>query len=171
MVVSYQERTYHGLQGPAAKPILSKGTMRWAQRQGLAARSANGWHPSRVLVEVPASGPTERQNVTVLDELASHEEGGDFGWGYNGHGTSYTAAAVLADALELDIEAIAFVGERPDETLADLREDFCAEVLTDLCDEWRLNRRAILRWAAAWFSQHDGTTLPAILADPQWAGE
>ncbi len=165
--MTYQERTYHGLQGPAAKPVLSVEPMPWVRRRGLVARNADGWHPSRVLVEMPASGPTERQNVTVLGELISHEEGGDFGWGYNGHGTSYAAAAVLADALELDIEAIAFVGERPDETLADLREAFCAEVLADLCDEWRLNRRGILRWAAGWYSQRGIADVPPILRDPQ----
>lgn len=106
----------------------------------------------------------------MLRALSPPEEG-DFAWGYNGHGTSYTAAAVLADALDIDIETIAFVGSRPDETLADLREDFCAEVLTDLCDEWRLNRRAILRWAVGWYAKYDLTQAPPILIDPEWAGE
>jgi hypothetical protein len=36
----------------------------------------------------------------VLRALSPPEEG-DFAWGYNGHGTSYTAAAVLADALDI----------------------------------------------------------------------
>ncbi|WP_261568548.1 DUF6166 domain-containing protein [Frankia gtarii] len=134
--MSYQERTYHGLQGAAAP---------------------------RGAPEPMAAGPTERESVTVLRRLAelAKSEGSDFGWGYNGHGTSHTSAVVLADALDLDIETIAFAGSRPDETLADLREDFCAEILTDLCDEWRLNRRAILRWAAVgWYAKHGLTKAP-----------
>lgn len=167
--MGYQERTYHGLQGRAARPTVSRVTGRWARR-GALAEDSDEWHPSRVLVEVPASGPTAREKTEVLRLLSPPEEC-DFGWGYNGHGTSHTAAAVLADALDVDIETIAFVGSRPDKTLADLREDFCAEVLTDLCDEWRLNRRAILRWTVGWYAKYGLTKAPPILIDPEWTGE
>jgi len=160
--VSFQERTYHGLQGRAAAPAPRRG--RWGR--GVTPEDPDVWHPSRLLVEVPEHGPTEREHVTILDELFPREES-DFGWGYNGTGTSSTAAAVLADALEIDIETISFAGERPDETLADLREAFCAEVLTDLYDEWRLNRRAVLRWVADWFHQRGVSDVPAILRGPR----
>ncbi|MCG7527187.1 hypothetical protein MHW47_22410 [Streptomyces sp. OfavH-34-F] len=66
--MAYEDRTYHGVQqGP---------------------ESEGERHPARLLVEVPEFGPTERQyGITVLRELAE-PEGGGFGWGYNGGGTS-----------------------------------------------------------------------------------
>jgi len=92
--MDYQERTYHGLQGLAARPTVSRVTGRWARR-GELAKDPDEWRPSRALIEVPASGPTEREKTEVLRVLSPPEEG-DFAWGYNGHGTSHTAAAVLA---------------------------------------------------------------------------
>ncbi|MCM3920270.1 hypothetical protein ND748_01015 [Frankia sp. AiPs1] len=125
------------------------------------------WHPSRILVETPASGPTQREDAKVLREIAELADGG-FGWGHNGSSTSRTAAVVLADALDLDLEAVEFGGIRDGDPLGDLREDFCAEVLTDLCDEWRLNRRALVRWAAGWYHQRGITDAPPLLRDPRW---
>ncbi len=163
----YQERTYHGLQGRAARPAPRRAGRRGRTRP-VVVETDDEWHPSRILVEVPARGPTERENPTLLREIPEPEDG-DFGWGHNGGGTSRTAAAVLADALDLDYKAVAFGGIRDDDLLGDLREDFCAEVLTDLCDEWRLNRRAVVRWTAGWYRQHGITDTPAILRDPHWA--
>jgi hypothetical protein len=49
--------------------------------------------------------------LRVLEEL----EHSGFGWGYNGGGTGAAAAAILADALDVDDER--------------LWEDFCIDVL------------------------------------------
>ncbi|GHI27087.1 hypothetical protein Shyd_84580 [Streptomyces hydrogenans] len=101
--MAYEDRTYHGIQqGPA---------------------SEGEWHPARLLVEVPEFGPTERQyGITVLRELVE-PEGGGFGWGYNGGGTSAAAAAILADALDLGDPEKAGLGYAfsEDPMLADLR--------------------------------------------------
>jgi hypothetical protein len=61
------------------------------------------WEEARVFVERPEFGPTGREDVEVLAELVPHDadQGGGFGWGYNGGGTSRAAAAILADALDL----------------------------------------------------------------------
>lgn len=76
------DRTYHGVE--AAPRRGSKG-------------DEPEWQPARIIVEYPETGPTEREHVTVLRELRPPDYG-DFGWGYNGHGTTYSAAAILADA-------------------------------------------------------------------------
>src|SRR5258707_983126 len=80
---------------------------------------------ARILVEPSKSGPTERIGVPVLRELASGQDetwsAFMFGWGYNGHGTSAAAHAILSDAM----------GAEPSD---ELREDFAADVLTQLCD-------------------------------------
>ncbi|MFF3275961.1 hypothetical protein ACFYWU_34235 [Streptomyces chrestomyceticus] len=147
----HEDRTYHGIQhGPESHR-----------------NDAEEWQPTRIFVEKPEFGPTERQRVTVLRELAEPEDSG-FGWGYNGGGTSAAAAAVLADALDLgdpDECGIGYVSPSEDDVLAQLREDFCDDVLSQLCDQWRLRRGVILRWALAWYLQRGITVLPAALTE------
>ncbi|MFD9315866.1 hypothetical protein [Streptomyces goshikiensis] len=47
--------------------------------------------------------------------------------------------------------------------LIQLREDFCDDVLSQFCDEWRLRRGVILRWARAWYLQRGINALPVAL--------
>ncbi|MFC8015442.1 hypothetical protein [Streptomyces cinereoruber] len=144
--MAYEDRTYHGIQG--------------------AGSNEDGWQPARLLVEKPEFGPTQRENVKVLRELPEPEDSGGFGWGYDGTGTSHTAAALLADALDLGDPAacgIAFIAHLENQILIQLREDFCDDVLSQLCDEWRLRRGVILRWSRAWYLQHGITDLPTAL--------
>ncbi|MFF7764213.1 hypothetical protein [Streptomyces griseorubiginosus] len=148
--MAYQDCTYHGIQdGPET---------------GRA--DAEEWHPARILVEKPEFGPTERQlGVTVLRELAEPKNSG-FGWGYNGGGTSAAAGVILADALALgdpDQCGIGYDADRGDDVLVQLREDFCDDVLSQLCDQWRLRRGVILRWSRAWYLQRGIEKLPAAL--------
>jgi hypothetical protein len=56
---------------------------------------------AHILVEEMESGPTERQDVTVLRELLPQPGEGGFLWGYTGGGPTRAAAAILADALDL----------------------------------------------------------------------
>ncbi|WP_431776308.1 hypothetical protein [Streptomyces cucumeris] len=147
--MAYEDCTYHGIQdGPDSNRS-----------------DGEKWQPARILVEEPEFGPTERQDVTVLRDLAEPEFGG-FGWGYNGGGTSAAAAAILADALGLgdpDKCGIAYATSPEDEVLAQLREDFCDDVLSQLCDQWRLRRGVVLRWSLAWYLQRGINELPAAL--------
>ncbi|MEW2298061.1 hypothetical protein ABZ719_36125 [Streptomyces sp. NPDC006743] len=125
------------------------------------------WQPVRILVEKPEFGPSERQDVTVLRELDEPETGG-FGCDHNGGGTSAAAAAILADALHLgdpDTCGIGYAAYPEDEVLAQLREDFCDEVLSQLCDQWRLRRSVVLCWSLAWYMQRGIDSLPAALRD------
>ncbi|MFB7739506.1 hypothetical protein ACFC08_35200 [Streptomyces sp. NPDC056112] len=149
--MAYEDRTYHGIQdGPESNRS-----------------DEEEWQPARILVEKPEFGPTERQDVTVLRELAEPETGG-FGWGYNGGGTSAAAAAILADALDLgdpDKCGIGYATYSEDEVLAQLREDFCDDVLSQFCDQWRLRRGVILRWCRAWYQQRGIDELPAALRE------
>ncbi|MFP8886774.1 DUF6166 domain-containing protein [Streptomyces mangrovi] len=147
----YEDCTYHGIQdGPES--------------------NGNGeekWQPARILVEKPEFGPTQRANVRVLRELPEPEDSG-FGWGYNGGGTSAAAAAILADALGLgdpDTCGIGYAAYPENEVLAQLREDFCDDVLSQLCDQWRLRRSIILRWSRAWYLQRGIEELPAALRE------
>jgi hypothetical protein len=148
--MAYEDCTYHGIQdGPE--------TGREDEEE---------WQSTRILVETPESGPTQRKSLTVLRELA--EPGGDFGWGYNGTGTTNAAAAILADALDLGdpVECgIHFTSEPEDKILRRLREDFCHDVLSQLCDEWRLRRGVVLRWSLAWYLQRGITELPGALQE------
>ncbi|MFD6967434.1 hypothetical protein [Streptomyces sp. NPDC059949] len=148
--MAYEDRTYHGIQGVGS--------------------DEDEWQPARLLVEKPEDGPTQREHVKVLHELKAKDEDelGGFGWGYNGGGTSRTAAAVLTDALDLgdpDECGMSMVAYPQDDILVALREDFCSDVLSQFCDEWRLGRAAVLRWARGWYVQRGITDLPAALRD------
>lgn len=149
--MAYEDCTYHGVQDG---PESDRG-------------DEEEWTPARILVEKPEFGPTERQDVTVLRELAEPKAGG-FGWGYNGGGTSAAAAAILADALDLgdpDKCGIGYATYPEDEVLAQLREDFCDDVLSQLCDQWRLRRGVVLRWSLTWYLQRGIGELPAALRE------
>ncbi|NUK23499.1 DUF6166 domain-containing protein [Streptomyces lunaelactis] len=148
--MAYEDRTYHGIQGVGS--------------------DEDEWQPARLLVEKPEDGPTQRENVTVLRELKAKDEDelGGYGWGYNGGGTSRAAAAVLADALDLGTpeKAGLSMSEWPqDDTLVALREDFCVDFLSQFCDEWRLGRAAVLRWARGWHLQRGIAELPVALRE------
>lgn len=141
-----KDRTYHGIQ----------------QGEG---DNDQEWQPARLQVEQTQFGPTERQDAAVLRVLDEPDDGG-FGWGYNGGGTSRAAALILADALDLadpDECGIAMTAYPQDETLVRLREDFCEDVLSQCCDEFRLRRGAVLRWVRGWYAQHQIADLPAAL--------
>jgi hypothetical protein len=149
--MTYEDWTYHGMQDG---PETEKG-------------DDEEWTPARILIEEPEFGPTQRESVTVLRELPE-PEGGGFGWGYNGTGTSHAAAAILTDALGLgnpDECGIAFASYPEDKTLVRLREDFCDDVLSQFCDQRRLRRGVVLRWARAWYLQRGITDLPDALRD------
>jgi hypothetical protein len=86
----------------------------------------NATFSGRIFVEQSKTGPTERETAKTLRELTQGRGTGwsglQFGWGYNGAGTSAAARAILADAM----------GVEPGD---DLREDFAADVLTYMyCD-------------------------------------
>jgi hypothetical protein len=51
------------------------------------------------------------------------------------------------------------------DALVALREDFCIDVLSQFCDEWRLGRDAVLRWARGWYVQRGIAELPAALRE------
>ncbi|MDQ8707570.1 hypothetical protein RCO28_34630 [Streptomyces sp. LHD-70] len=150
--MAYEDCTYHGIQ---YGPETDRG-------------DDEEWKPARILVEEPEFGPTQRQmGVTVLRELAEPEASG-FGWGYNGGGTSAAAAAILADALDLgdpDKAGIGYTAYLEDEVLVQLREDFCDDVLSQLCDQWRLRRSIILRWSLAWYLQRGIDEVPTALRE------
>jgi hypothetical protein len=115
---------------------------------------------ARIAVEHTAFGPTERATAMVLRELAAAP--GGFGWGCNGGGPARAAAAVLDDALELG--GLGSSGIFPDHTLDRLRYDFCWDVMSQMCDEWRLRRGAVLRWVRGWYAEHGITNLPRAAA-------
>ncbi|MFJ6838485.1 hypothetical protein [Streptomyces sp. NPDC091209] len=52
-----------------------------------------------------------------------------------------------------------------DEVLAQLREDFCDDVLSQLCDQWRLRRGVVLRWSLAWYLQRGIDKVPAAVRE------
>lgn len=114
-----------------------------------------GLGDSVIAIELAEYGPTERGGVQVIATRTSCS-GGDlqglqFGWGYNGTGTSAAAYEVLTDAL----------GEP---ALDGLREAFCEDVLSQFGPEWRLRRGAVLRWALGWGVQHGRVgELPDVL--------
>ncbi len=38
-------------------------------------------------------------------------------------------------------------------------------MLTQMCDEWRLHRYAVLRWACGWYVQNGITEMPPAVVD------
>jgi hypothetical protein len=141
-----------------------------------------GESPFWIDVEHPESGPTERELKTKVyrsfnanpyhsgeygkgrrtwsprDRIRYPDKGSGigpyFGWGYNGGGTSAAAELLLGDA----------TGEQPS---FDLREAFCEDILTQLCDEWRLSRGAVLRWVRGWYTERgEDALMPAAAAVP-----
>jgi hypothetical protein len=116
----------------------------------------NATFSGRIFVEQSKTGPTERETAKTLWELVQGRGTGwsglQFGWGYNGTGTSAAARAILADAM----------GVEPSD---DLREDFAADVLTYLCDEWRFRQGAVLRWVRGWYAEHGISSLPSSVAN------
>lgn len=114
-----------------------------------------------IAVEQSAFGPTERADIVVLRELPAPL--GGFGWGYNGGGPARAATAILDDALELG--GLGSSGIFQDRTLDRLRYDFCWDVLTQMCDEWRLRRGAVLRWVRGWYTEHGIMNLPRAVAE------
>lgn len=150
--MAYEDRTYHGVHEEGS------GGGTWSDE--------DEWQPGfRIFVEKPEPGPTERLNVRVLYELEPPDpDMGGFGWGWNGTSTSFAAAAILADALDLPDTAGIFVDRgSQDPALTDLREGFCEEVLREFCDDWRLSRRAVVRWARGWYLQRGDDDLPLAL--------
>ena len=140
-----QDRTYHGIQ------------------QYESAHDDQEWQPARLQVEQAEFGPTGHKDVTVLRRFDVPEDSGS-GWGYNGGGTSHTAAAILADALDVDDDWFGVSGDPLNETDKQLREDFCEDVLSQMCDEFRLRRGAVLRWVRGWYAEQQITDLPAAVA-------
>jgi hypothetical protein len=130
----YEDRAYHGVQhAPDNTETVLEVTV-----------PSEGWndpHP-RVLYQ--------------LDSPKTHS----FTWGYDGAGTSATASAILADALDLDLADVHFQG---DPQWTDLREAFCHDVLSQQFDEWRLRRRAVLRWARGWYAHAGIADIPQVL--------
>ena len=121
---------------------------------------------AHILVEDAESDPAGRQGAAVLRELAEPADGG-FGWGHNGTGPLRAAAAILADALSPGDPADRGTDPfppRPDTTLTTLRGDFTWDVTSQLCEEWRLRRGAVLRWVRDWYAEHGITGLPAAAA-------
>jgi len=121
---------------------------------------------AHILVEDVESGPAERQGAAVLRELAEPADGG-FGWGCNGTGPLRAAAAILADALSLGDPAGCGpdpFSPWPDTILTTLRGDFTWDVTSQLCEEWRLRRGAVLRWVRDWCAEHGITGLPTAAA-------
>jgi hypothetical protein len=114
---------------------------------------------ARIVVEHTAFGPTERADTVILRELAAPF---GFGWGYNGGGPGRAAAAVLDDALELG--GLGSNGVFRDRILDRLRYDFCWDVMSQMCGEWRLRRGVVLRWVRGWYAEHGITSLPRAAA-------
>ena len=148
--------------GPRARP--SRSLYDWAYHGTRPVMSADD--RAHILVEDVEFGTTERQGVAVLRELAE-PAGGGFNWGYNGTGPLRAAAAILADALSLGDPADCGMdpfSPRPDTILITLRGDFTWDVTSQLCEEWRLRRGAVLRWVRGWYAEHGITGIPAAAA-------
>lgn len=148
--------------GPGVRP--SQSLYDWAYHGTGPLMSADD--RAHIRVEDVVFGTTERRGVAVLRELAE-PPGGGFNWGYNGTGPLRAAAAILADALGLGDPADCGMdpsSPRPDATLIALRGDFTWDVTSQLCEEWRLRRGAVLRWARGWYAEHGITSLPAAAA-------
>lgn len=132
----HEDRIYHGVQhSPDHDGSVIEVTL-----------PSEGWHL-----------PSPR----VLYRLAE-PKGLNFTWGYDGRGTSVSAAAVLADVLGLTVEEVDFGG---DPQWDGLREAFCHDVLAQQLDEWRLRHRAVVRWADGWYAQSGIKEVPQILRE------
>ncbi|MEV0649889.1 hypothetical protein AB0I28_32000 [Phytomonospora sp. NPDC050363] len=123
--------------------------------------------PARLLVEEPADGPTQRQDITVFGEL---RDGYGLSWGHVGSGPQRTAALVLADALGLGGE-VTIAAQHPlwqaNSFLARLRSDFAGDFLVHAAAEWRLPRGAVLRWVRGWWAQFgQGEPPQTVLSAP-----
>jgi hypothetical protein len=121
---------------------------------------------AHIFVEDTVFGLTEHENATTLRELNA-PTGGGFYWGYNGSGPAWAATAILADALSPDGPAPAGLdpmATTQDATLCALRADFIWDVTSQLCDEWRLRRDAVLRWVRGWYAEQGLTNLPPAAA-------
>ena len=148
--------------GPRTRP--SRSLYDWAYHGTGPVMSADG--RAHILVEDVVFGTTERQSTTLLRELPE-PPGGGFNWGYNRTGPLRAAAAILADALSLGDPADCGMdpfSPQPDATLIALRGDFTWDVTSQLCEEWRLRRGAVLRWVRGWYVEHGITGLPAAAA-------
>ena len=53
-----------------------------------------------------------------------------------------------------------------DTTFSELCSDFCWNVLTQLCEEWRMRRDAVLRWVRGWYAEHGIADLPQAAVQP-----
>ena len=121
---------------------------------------------AHILVEDVKFGPTERRSTALLRELAE-PVGGGFNWGYHGTGPLLAAAAILADALSLGDPAhcgLDPLSPQRESTLITLRGDFTWDVMSQLGEEWRLRRGAVLRWVRGWYDEHRITALPQAAA-------
>lgn len=148
--------------GPGVRP--SQSLYDWAYHGTGPLMSADD--RAHIRVEDVVFGTTERRGVAVLRELAE-PPGGGFNWGYNGTGPLRAAAAILADALSLGDPADCGMdpfSPRPDTILITLRGDFTWDVTSQLCEEWRLRRGAVLRWVRGWYAEHGITGIPAAAA-------
>lgn len=122
----------------------------------------------RIFVEEVAFGPTERQSVSVLRELIPPPYGG-FLWGYTGGSPARAAEALLTDALALPtLDALDKTGPTMghDTLSVRLRNDFTFDVMSQLGDEWRLRRGAVLRWVRGWYVEHDLDRPPRTVLSP-----
>ncbi len=150
----YRDRLYHGFFD------------RERDRRNQASDADEYAEVQRILVEKPAGGPTERRSVKVLYELLPPDAArfGGFHWGYHGTGPSRVAAAVLADSLELPADT---TGRGPfaadDPVLGELSAAFVVDVVSELCDEWRLRCTLVMRWARAWYLHNYPAHLPVRL--------
>jgi hypothetical protein len=134
---------------------------------GVIRRSANEEQP-QIFVEQVAFGPTERRSVSVLRELIPPPHGG-FLWGYTGGSPARAAEALLTDALGLPaLDVLDKTGPKMgyDTLSVRLRNDFTFDVMSQLSDDWRLRRGAVLRWVRGWYAEHDLDRVPEIVLTP-----
>jgi hypothetical protein len=108
-----------------------------------------GEFTGRIFIEHTEFGPSAREpgHLVVIGEASSHE--GGYTWGYIGTGPRDTANAVLMDATGWN------------EIPRQLASDFVEDVVSQLADQWRLRRGAILRWLRGYYAQHEVTNPPA----------
>jgi len=143
-------------EGKKRQPGLSRDD--WTYHGVGSVRSADG--RPRILVEHTVFG-RDGDGSSVLRELPAPDYGG-YAWGYDGGGPARAAAAILADALDLgSAEGMGLQPGQSVDTLGQLRRDFCWDVLTQVTDEWRLRRGAVLRWVRGWYAEKGITDIPA----------